>query len=115
MKLIKYLFIIVVAFSSCNKLDLTPLDKISDTDTWNDPALIQLYVNACYNSLMHGFQQDLLSAASDDAFNIHDPGNFALIQKGELTADNVTDVSNKIDYFDYAYGYIRTINIFLAR
>jgi hypothetical protein len=115
MKLIKYLFIIVVAFSSCNKLDLTPLDKISDTDTWNDPALIQLYVNACYNSLMHGFQQDLLSAASDDAFNIHDPGNFALIQKGELTADNVTDVSNKIDYFDYAYGYIRTINIFFSK
>ncbi|HTN36459.1 MAG TPA: RagB/SusD family nutrient uptake outer membrane protein [Arachidicoccus sp.] len=115
MKFVKYIFIIVVAFSSCNKLDLTPLDKISETDTWKDPALVQLYVNTCYNSMQHGFQQDLLAAACDDAFNIHDPGNFALIQKGELTADNVTNISSKIDYFNFAYDYIRTINIFFTK
>lgn len=115
MKFIKYIFIIVVAFSSCNKLDLTPLDKISETDTWKDPALVQLYVNTCYNSMQHGFQQDLLAAACDDAFNIHDPGNFALVQRGELTADNVTNISSKIDYFNFAYDYIRTINIFFTK
>lgn len=114
MKLFKYILIIVIAFSSCNKLDLTPLDKISETDTWKDPALIQLYVNACYNSMLHGFQQDLLPAACDDAFNIHGYGNFSIVQRGELTADNVTDLSEKINYFDFAYSFIRTINIFFT-
>lgn len=115
MKFIKYIFLVVIAVSSCNKLDLTPKDKISETDTWRDPALIQLYVNACYNSMLHGFQQDLFPSACDDAFNIHGPGNLAIVQKGELTADNVTSISTKINYFDFAYDYIRTINIFFSK
>lgn len=115
MKFIKYIFLVVIALSSCNKLDLTPLDKISETDTWRDPALIQLYVNGCYNSMLHGLQQDLLASACDEAFNIHGDGNLAIVQKGELTADNVTDLSNKIDYFDFAYTNIRTINIFFTK
>lgn len=115
MKIIKYLFILIIACTACNKLELTPLDKISEADTWKDPALIQLYVNACYNVMLHGFSQDLLPSACDDAFNIHGYGNFSIVQKGELTADNVTDLSSKINYFDFAYDYIHTINIFFTK
>lgn len=115
MKKIFYSILIIFTASSCNKLDLTPLDKISEADTWTDPALMQLYVNSAYNSMQHGFQQDLLSSASDETFNIHGSGNLSVLQRGELTQDNVAGLSNKINYFNFAYGYIRSINIFFSK
>lgn len=115
MKKIIYILLIVFTATSCNKLDLKPLDKISETDTWTDPALIQLYVNATYNSMLHGFQQELLSSACDETYNIHGYGNLAVLQRGELTQDNVSGLSNKINYFNFAYGYIRNINIFFSK
>ncbi len=115
MKKIIYILIIVFTATSCNKLELTPLDKIADTDTWSDQNLIQLYVNAQYNVLIHGYQNDLLPAADDEAFNIHQYGNLYMAQTGQLTQDNVTDFSNKINYWDFAYSYIYNINIFFSK
>jgi hypothetical protein len=115
MKKIIYILIIVITAISCNKLELTPLDKISDTSTWSDQNLIQLYVNAQYNVLLHGYQNDLLPAADDEAFNIHQFGNLFMVQTGQLTKDNVTDFSNKINYWDFAYGYIYNINVFFSK
>ena len=115
MKKIIYILIIVFTATSCNKLELTPLDKISDTSTWSDQNLIQLYVNAQYNVLLHGYQNDLLPAADDEAFNIHQYGNLYMVQTGQLTQDNVTDFSNKINYWDFAYSYIYNINVFFSK
>ncbi len=115
MKKIIYLIGIIFLAASCNKLDLTPMDRLSEADTWNDPSLIRLYVNATYNVLQHGFQQDLLTAACDEAFNIHDYGSLQSVQKGNLTADNVSSLSAKINYLNYAYSNIRTINIFFSK
>jgi hypothetical protein len=115
MKKIIYILIIVITVTSCNKLELTPLDKIADTSTWSDQNLIQLYVNAQYNVLLHGYQNDLLPAADDEAFNIHQFGNLFMVQTGQLTQDNVTDFSNKINYWDFAYGYIYNINVFFSK
>jgi hypothetical protein len=115
MKKIIYTLIIVITATSCNKLELTPLDKISDTSTWSDQNLIQLYVNAQYNVLVHGYQNDLLPAADDEAFNIHQFGNLFMVQTGQLTQDNVTDFSNKINYWDFAYSYIYNINVFFSK
>ncbi len=100
---------------SCNKLELDPLDRLSETNVWNDPSLIQLYVNGNYSCLLHEFQQDLLSAACDETYCIHNWANMRVMQNGEISADNITGVSNKINYFNWAYGYIRNINIFFEK
>lgn len=100
---------------SCNKLELTPLDTISDANTWSNQNLIQLYVNAQYNVLLHGYQNDLLAAADDEAFNIHQYGNLYMVQTGQLTQDNVTNFSAKINYWDFAYSYIYNINVFFSK
>jgi hypothetical protein len=115
MKKIIYLLLIVFTAMSCNKLELTPLDTISDANTWSNQNLIQLYVNAQYNVLLHGYQNDLLAAADDEAFNIHQFGNLYMIQTGQLTQDNVTDFSAKINYWDFAYSYIYNINVFFSK
>ena len=115
MKKIIYLLLTVFTVMSCNKLELTPLDTISDANTWSNQNLIQLYVNAQYNVLLHGYQNELLAAADDEAFNIHQYGNLYMVQTGQLTQDNVTDFSTKINYWDFAYSYIYNINVFFSR
>lgn len=115
MKKIIYILAVVLTAISCNKLELTPLDTISDANTWSNQNLIQLYVNAQYNVLLHGYQNDLLAAADDEAFNIHQFGNLYMVQTGQLTQDNVTNFSNKIDYWNFAYGYIYNINVFFSK
>lgn len=114
-KFISILAIIVLS-TACNKLELKPLDRLSDAATWEDPALIRLYVNATYaTTMLHGFTQDLLAAASDEGYNIHGYGNMQAVQRGELTAANVNSLSTKINYFNFAYSNIRGINIFFSR
>ena len=71
-----------LAFTSCDVLDLKPLDKVSDADVWEDSALIELYVNASYSYISHEFVQDMICAASDEAYCIHNWGNHWIIQKG---------------------------------
>ncbi|HWV70085.1 MAG TPA: RagB/SusD family nutrient uptake outer membrane protein [Pseudosphingobacterium sp.] len=115
MKKLFYILLFISTISSCNNLELTPLDKLSEVDTWNDQSLIQLYVNATYNTLLHGFQQDLLSAASDEAYNIHNWTNLQVVQRGELTPDNVGNIGSKVNYFNFAYNNIRNINIFFSK
>ena len=66
MKKTIYILIILFIATSCNKLELTPLNTISDANTWSNQNLIQLYVNAQYNVLFHGYQNDLLAAADDE-------------------------------------------------
>ena len=46
MKKILYVLWAVLICTSCDVLDLKPLDKVSDADVWEDSALIELYVNA---------------------------------------------------------------------
>jgi hypothetical protein len=115
MKKIIYLLLIVFTAMSCNKLELTPLNTISEANTWSNQNLIKLYVNAQYNVLLHGYQNDLLAAADDEAFNIHQYGNLYMVQTGQLTQDNVTNFSAKIDYWDFAYSYIYNINVFFSK
>lgn len=115
MKKIIYILAAVLAFNSCDVLDMKPLDKVSDADVWEDSALIELYVNASYNSIYHEFGQDMLSDASDETYCIHNWGNMWVVQKGEMTSDNVTGVSVKVNYWSNAYSNIRSINVFFDR
>lgn len=109
------LILISISFTACEVLDLKPLDKVTDADVWNDSALIELYVNASYNSIYHEFSTDMICAASDEAYCIHNYGNQWIIQKGELTSDNVTNLTNKMNMWGGAYSSIRSINIFFNR
>ena len=115
MKKIIYILVAILALNSCDVLEMKPLDKVSDADVWEDSALIELYVNASYNSINHEFSQHMLSDASDETYCIHNWANFWVIQKGEMTSDNVTGISEKINYWKSAYSNIRTINVFFDR
>jgi hypothetical protein len=61
-------FIILAGISSCKKdfMNLQPLDKFSDEAVWNDPALIQTFINNIYLGIPHGFSNIMMSSIVDE-------------------------------------------------
>lgn len=115
MKNIVFSLMFIITIQSCDILDLKPLDKISETDTWTDQALMQLYINGTYQAIPHGFRQDVLAAATDETYCIHNYGSLYQVQQGAMTQDNVGGLSGNINYWSNAYKNIRNINIFFTK
>ncbi len=116
MKKILLLLLIPSVLLSCKKvLDLQPLDKISEESVWTDPALVELYVNAIYASIPHIFTPSFLASATDEAYDINNYSGLWIIQRGQLTSDNVTSVVSDYNYWSRAYATLRNINIFFSR
>ena len=113
----KYICILLtfIGITSCDILELSPLDKISETDTWSDQALIQVYVNGTYNAIKHGYSNEMISFAGDEAYSIFNNAGFSFAQTGELTSDNVTSMSDRLNMWKFAYGHLRNINIFFSK
>lgn len=62
---------LVLGFSSCDLMDLKPLDQLSEEDVWNDEELLQLYVNGCYNALQHGYRYtDMMGIYCDEMYTL---------------------------------------------
>ena len=66
---------LVLGFSSCDLMDLKPLDQLSEEDVWNDEELLQLYVNGCYNALQHGYRYtDMMGIYCDEMYTRSNDG-----------------------------------------
>ena len=112
-KIVINIFLILTLISCEDILDLTPLDKISENAVWNDAALIQAYLNACYSAVTPGFKQGMLSSACDETYDIHNASGFYYIQQGALTSDNVNNLTSTLmNIWKPSYSKIRDINIF---
>jgi len=60
-----------VAFYGCQQediLDKTPLTEISEADVWNDPGLVEAFVNARYNQIGHGWTESWQSSVVDETY-----------------------------------------------
>ena len=111
-----FIISILVTFSSCNDiLDLQPLDGISDVAVWQDPALMELYVNARYNELPHGFVRWSgglrVTSLTDESYHIHQGSRLTnKYTQGEVTPANMHLFGG---FWIQAYRSIRDLNIFL--
>ena len=118
MKNIKYTIISIVAaisINSCDILDLKPLDKLSDEDVWNDPALMQLYVNSCYNSMTHGYIDYMQGSYTDELWSRSNDRGAHDVLVGALDPDNVGKLPGFMNYWQTAYANVRKINTFLEK
>ncbi len=101
--------LLMFPISSCDDsfLEKQPLDKISETDVWNDEKLVEAFVNSCYN-VRHGFLVDYyMMPLTDEAFR-RGRETYHLINRGELTPVNNT----ALDHWSNFYGIITNCNIF---
>lgn len=116
----KILIIIVALLTlvSCEDVfNISPQDKISENDVWNDESLIRLYMNACYTKAYEQglFRTTQIGHATDELHSIKGSVYYYIITRGELTADNVTTVHDYLDDWKKAYSLIRDINIFFDK
>src|SRR5690606_38078987 len=105
----------VMMLSACSEvLDVTPVDKIIDSDVWNDENLIRLYMNGTYSA---AFPQGLyrttqIGHGTDELQSSKGNVTYYLIARGKLTPDNVSDLPAYMNNWKNAYTTIRNVNIF---
>lgn len=108
-----------VVFIGCtNILDIEPKDRI--TGIWTNEALVESYVNGMYNSLQHGYCEALWGSLTDELHDVHSNGGARIVQRGELTSDNISTLSTttttpSFNKWGYAYARIRDINEFFEQ
>jgi len=95
-------------------LDTRPLDKISSDATWSDGALAEAFVFNVYSFLGYGgFEEQGLSALSDEALFTHAGRNVPILNEGTETPTNLGFTSGTYSW-DNMFLAIREANIALT-
>lgn len=117
---------VLISLSSCNEdiLELTPLDRISETAVFTDEVFLTNYVNGNYRGIRQHFNPDaggyigLTDIGTFQDQTLQYSGSAVAYREGNLTPDLVETFTRVIDnngnshLWDNSYEYIRRINIF---
>ena len=115
MKKIFILIVSIAVLASCTDvLDIAPTDRLSETAIWSDATLPQLFVNAQYNTIQHGFNNDI-QYYGDEAYSKFNDGGYQIIGLNQLTSSNVSGLSGKYYYWKNAYNTIKNFNIYFSK
>lgn len=109
------LAVLLTGAAACNKdfLEKKPLDAYSDLDVWNDPALVQAFVNDMYNQLRHGYNEVMLSSMTDESRFIHNYGTTQSVS-GAMSPDDLGAL-NLFGEWNKYYTAIRNTNLFFEK
>lgn len=116
--IIKYIFATTffLCASSCNTdfLNPPPEDRFGDVSVWQDPALVEAFVNEMYRGLNHGIRELMLGSLADETHFIHNYGSAQVVQSNLTSADLGSFSRGDFDEFNWIqlYRRIRQINIF---
>lgn len=109
---------------SCKKdfLNVSPVDQFSDAAVWNDPALIQTFINNIYSGIPHGFSNIMMASAVDESMYNADFG-MSNITKSLVTQDDLSIFDpnywcgNRLRLMNWAniYKFVRATNIFFEK
>jgi hypothetical protein len=116
---IKYILgiILLLNTTSCNQdfLNVVPEDRFGDVSVWQDPALVEAFVNEMYRGLNHGLRELMLGSLADESQFIHNYGSAQVVQSNLTSADVGSFSRGDFDEFNWTvlYARIRQINLFL--
>ena len=117
--IIKYLLGITLFLNttSCNQdfLNVVPEDRFGDVSVWQDPALVEAFVNEMYRGLNHGLRELMLGSLADESQFIHNYGSAQVVQSNLTSADVGSFSRGDFEEFNWnvLYARIRQINLFL--
>ncbi|WP_295126332.1 RagB/SusD family nutrient uptake outer membrane protein [uncultured Chitinophaga sp.] len=108
-------FLLLIGMAACNKdfLEKKPLDAYSDLDVWNDPNLVQSFVNDMYNQMRHGYNEVMLSSMTDESRFIHNYGTTQSVS-GAMSPDDLGAL-NLFGEWNKHYSAIRNTNLFFEK
>lgn len=116
--LLKYILATTLFFfaSSCDTdfLNPPPEDRFGDETVWQDPALVEAFVNEMYRGLNHGIRELMLGSLADETHFIHNYGSAQVVQSNLTPGDLGSFGRGDFDEFNWIqlYRRIRQINIF---
>jgi hypothetical protein len=114
-----YCFLIVLAmsgFTSCVDMDLTPKDELSEAAIFNDPALLELFLNNQYSYAGHGFsaRELLLAGLTDEARFTHGWADPVYTLEGTVTPTQLGGITRFSQFnWNNLYKGIRECNMIL--
>ncbi len=122
MKKIAFILISIISvaglLSSCDKefLETKPLTEFSEVDVWNDPALVETFINQIYWRLDEPFSNGRLKSNIVDEGHYRGNGASKNFNNSLLTVDQIPGWSTPSRYrtWDDIYKSIRYCNIFFA-
>ena len=126
MKKIVHIICAILIFTqlpSCKKdLDLLPVDQLPEVYVWNDPSLIQTFVNNIYGGIPHGFSHIMMASIVDETTYNADAGTQhatkSLITQSDLGLFDAkwwASIGTRLRGWDYIYKYVRTCNVFFEK
>lgn len=109
----------VLYTTSCNQdfLNVAPEDRFGEEAVWQDPALVEAFVNEMYRGLNHGIRELMLGSLADESQFIHNYGSAQVVQANLTPADVGSFGRGDFDEFRWSQLYIRIrqINLFKDR
>ena len=114
----------VFGMGSCNKdfMNLQPSDQFADVAVWNDPALIQTFVNNIYLGLPHGFSNIMMSSIVDESMYNADFGTSnvtkSLVSPSDYSVfDEANGNANRQRGMNWSivYKFVRAANLFFEK
>ncbi|MES2456466.1 MAG: RagB/SusD family nutrient uptake outer membrane protein [Bacteroidota bacterium] len=115
----KKTFVILAMLLICNAckkniMDIAPTDRLAEDAIWLDAKLPQLFINAQYNALQHGMNNDI-TYFGDEAYNQYDEGGYQILGLNQINSSNVEQLSTHYNYWKTGYAGIRNLNIFFSK
>ena len=98
-------------FTSCDFLDIAPLDSYTEDNIFSDAALTEAYVTKNYVLPRNGFNQTAIRMVTDECMCLHNQWAWGYpwdIISGQMTPDFTGGYST---WFEY-YPHIKSCNIF---
>lgn len=111
------MLLVITACDVQEALDQEPLDQISEEAVWDDPALIEAYVNDIYLGMGHGLYEVMLSSAADETHFTHGYGIPDIVESN-ITPSNRGSFGSRGDYdhwdWEDLYFRIQQVNTLLS-
>lgn len=102
---------------SCNDdfLNPPPEDRFGDAAVWEDPALVEAFVNEMYRGLNHGLRELMLGSLTDESQFIHNYGSAQVVQSNLTSGDIGSFGRGDFAEFNWTqlYRRIRQVNLFM--
>lgn len=106
---------VTLLFSSCgDTLDIAPNDSYSDATVWQDQNLIKMFVNDQYGALIGSDDFYRYSFFSDESYQKYNDNGCNYVRENILTSDNISAVSDLLNYWNTGYRYLHNLNIFFT-
>lgn len=107
---LKYILLstLIMGISSCDVLDVEPLDSYTEDNIFSDKALTEAYVTRNYTLPVNGFKSSALRFVCDESHNNFNWQSAWVLTRGQMTPDQI----GGFDIWKTYYSNIRGCNLF---